>query len=360
MNSERVTIVAEAGVNHNGSPELALRLVDAAADAGADAVKFQTFRAEKLVTRSAAKADYQLQTTDRGETQYEMLRKLELSEQAHRAVAHRCRERGIRFLSTPFDLDSLRLLVDVIGVEAIKLASGELNNGPLLHAAGKSGKPVILSTGMGSLEETESALAMLAHGYAGGDAAPDTASAAKVYASDAGKHAVRENVIVLQCTTAYPAAFPELNLRAMQTLRQAFGTRVGFSDHSLGLTAPIAATALGASLIEKHLTLDCGMKGPDHAASLDPGMMKRLVMAIRDVEAALGSGEKRPSATELANARVLRKSLAATTAVRKGERFTTTNLTVLRPGTGMSPMQYWAWLGREAARDYSAGELIEQ
>jgi N-acetylneuraminate synthase len=336
MAEPRVLVVAEAGVNHNGSPALALDLVDAAARAGADAVKFQTFRAEALASPLAPKAGYQERTTGSAESQRDMLRKLELDAAAHRALVARCRSHGITFLSTPFDLQSLALLVE-LDVPMIKIGSGDLTNGPLLEAAARSGKPLILSTGMATLAEIGEALALV-----------ETRGRAK-----------RKRVTLLQCTTEYPAAPADLNLRAMQTLKERFGTRVGFSDHSTGTAAALAAAALGAVLIEKHLTLDRKMPGPDHAASLEPGDFAAMVAGIREVGRALGSAQKRPAKAELANVAAARKSLVAARAVRKGEAFSPENLAVMRPGGGISPMRYWEWLGKKAKRDYAAGELIK-
>jgi len=356
--SGRVLIVAEAGVNHNGSLELALELVEAAAGAGADAVKFQTFRADALASFEAPKAAYQARTTGAAESQREMLRKLELGAAAHHDLASRCKQRGITFLSTPFDLKSLALVANELDVPAIKISSGDLTNGPLLLAAARTGKPLILSTGMATIDEIESALGLVAWAITeeGEPTIQDRQRSA--YASSAARRAVAERVTLLQCTTDYPAAFADLNLRAMHALKKRFGTRVGFSDHSTGISAAIAAAALGAALIEKHLTLDCGMEGPDHAASLEPGQFAALVAGVREVELALGSGEKRPAACELANAAAARKSLVAAKPVRKGERFSPDNLAVMRPGGGISPMRYWEWLGKAATRDYAAGELI--
>jgi N-acetylneuraminate synthase len=356
----RVFVVAEAGVNHNGSVEFALDLVDAAARAGADAVKFQTFRADALASPLAPKAGYQERTTGGAESQRDMLRKLELDERAHRTLKDRCRARGVTFLSTPFDLDSLALLVrDHLDVPMIKIGSGDLTNGPLIHAAARTGKPLILSTGMATVEEIESALGLLAWTVLG-ERDPATPGAQRsAYASAAGRSAVAERATLLQCTTDYPAAAADLNLRAMQTLKERFGTRVGFSDHSTGIAAAIAAAALGAALIEKHLTLDRGMPGPDHAASLEPADFATMVACVREVEQALGSADKRPAASELANVAAARKSLVAARPVRTGEPFSAENLAVMRPGGGISPMRYWEWLGKVATRDYAAGELIK-
>jgi|SRR5688572_11631896 N-acetylneuraminate synthase len=354
-----VVVVAEAGVNHNGSLKLALELVDAAATAGANAVKFQTFRADALASAAAPKAAYQERTTDGGESQRDMLRKLELDAPAHRDLVARCRQRGIAFLSTPFDLESLALLAGELDVPAIKIGSGDLTNGPLLHAAARTGKPLILSTGMATLDEIEGALGLVAWTVLEQREPAGAEALRAAYASAAGRRAAAERVTLLQCTTDYPAAAADLNLRAMQTLKERFGTRVGFSDHSTGISAAIAAAALGATVIEKHLTLDRGMAGPDHAASLEPENFAAMVAGVREAEEALGTGDKRPVAAELANTVAARKSLVAACAVRKGERFSAQSLAVMRPGGGISPMRYWEWLGKAATRDYAAGELIK-
>ena len=352
----RVFVVAEAGVNHNGSLARALELVDAAARAGADAVKFQTFRADALASPLAPKAGYQRRATGGGDSQRDMLRKLELDAPAHRALRDRCRKRRIMFLSTPFDLESLALLLE-LGVPMIKIGSGDLTNGPLLYAAARSGKPLILSTGMASLREVEAALSLVACA-ALKRAAPRAVDLKKSWQSEAGRRAVRKRVTLLQCTTEYPAAPANLNLLAMNTLRERFGTRVGFSDHSTGIAAAIAAAALGAVLVEKHLTLDRKLPGPDHAASLEPAGFAAMVAGIREAERALGRAGKRPMKAELANVPAARKSLVALRAVRKGEAFSPANLAAMRPGGGISPMRYWEWLGKKATRDYAAGELV--
>ena len=353
-------LIAEAGVNHNGSLPRALEMVDVAARAGADAIKFQSFKAELLATSQAPKAQYQVRGTSASESQLDMLRALELDRAAHHALAARCRERGIAFLSTPFDLDSLALLAGELQMPMLKISSGDLTNGPLLHAAARTGKSVLLSTGMATLEEIGAALAVLAHGYVERDAAPSAHALAEARASAAGMQAVRDRVTLLQCTTEYPAAPGDLNLRAMGGLKARFGTRIGFSDHSTGIEAAIAAAALGAEVIEKHFTLDRALPGPDHAASVEPAELARLVEALRIVELALGSGEKAPAAAELRNVAAARKSLVAARDVRRGEAFTADNLAAMRPGTGLSPLKYWDWIGRAAGRDYRAGELVDE
>ena len=333
--TDRVYVIAEAGVNHNGSLETALALVDAAAAAGADAVKFQTFLAESLVAPLAPKAAYQRDTTSAGESQLEMVRKLQLDERAHRALMSRCQTRGIDFLSAPFDLDSVRMLAE-LGLTTLKLPSGAVTDLPVLRAVGALGVEVILSTGMATLEEVEAALLAL-------EAAGTS----------------RARVTVLHCTTEYPAAFEDVNLRAMCTMRDALGVRVGYSDHTTGVIVPVAAAALGATVIEKHFTLDRTMPGPDHRASLEPGELAEMVQAIRIVEAALGSGRKVPAPAEIENARVARKSIVASRHIAKGAVLSDDNLTTKRPGTGVSPMRWDDVVGTSAVRDFDENEAIE-
>lgn len=353
-----VTIIAEAGVNHNGSLETALALVDAAANVGADFVKFQTFSAEALVTGDAPKAAYQARQTGDDGTQFDMLKSLELSADDHRELVAHCRQRGISFLSTPFDLASLALLTDDLGLRRIKIGSGDLTNAPLLLDTARRGCDVILSTGMATMDEIERALSVLAFGYT--EVGPASADAfAKAFMSGPGQAALRGRVTLLQCTTEYPASLTDINLRVMGTMAAAFGLPVGFSDHSVGAAAAIGAAARGACVIEKHLTLDRAMKGPDHAASMEPEEFRAMVMAIRDVEAALGSSEKRPTEVEIANRAVARKSLLAACAIAKGDYFTEENLTVKRPESGVSALEYFDRLGRKADYAYAANEFIK-
>ena len=329
-------IVAEAGVNHNGSLEIAKSLIDAAADAGADAVKFQTFKADELVTQTAAKADYQKQSGDASESQHAMLRKLELSEAAHRELINHCRSRGIQFLSTAFDTASAGFL-DSLALPFAKIPSGEITNLPHLRQTARSGSPIILSTGMATLGEVEAAIEVLvAEGIA------------------------RDTITVLQCHTDYPTKFEDANLRAMQTMAAAFpGVKIGYSDHTLGIEAPIAAVAMGACLIEKHFTLDRCLPGPDHAASLEPAELKAMVRAIRNIELAFGHGRKEPSASESKIKQVARKSIVTSRPIKAGEIYSAENLTAKRPGTGISPMRWDELIGKPAKRAYAADELIE-
>lgn len=351
-------IIAEAGVNHNGSLELALRLIEVAAEAGADAVKFQTFKAEKVVSRFAPKAAYQIQTAaDAQETQLDMASKLELDAAAHGQMFSYCREKDLEFMSTPDDLDSVNLLVG-LGVSRLKIASGEINNAPLLLQMAQQGLPIIMSTGMATLGEIETALGVLAWGYLHQDAKPSLDSFRKALGDPKGRRILQERVTLLHCTTAYPAPFEDVNLRAMATMAAAFGLPVGYSDHTTGIAVPLAAVACGATVIEKHFTLDKGLPGPDHRASLEPGELQEMVRGIRQVEAALGSQGKFPAPAELENLDVVRRSLVAARGIRQGERFSEDNLTCKRPGTGVSPMRYWDWLGKEAERDFGEDEVI--
>ena len=353
-------VIAEAGVNHNGSLEQAKRLVDAAAEAGADAVKFQTFRADALTVDTAEKAAYQQDTTDAEQSQRDMLRALELPPSFHEALVEHCAERGLPFLSSPFDPASVDLLVDDFDVPRIKIPSGEITNAPLLLHVARTGRPAILSTGMSTLGEVEAALGVLAFGYLGSDEAPGADAFRAAYASDRGQERLRDRVVLLHCTSEYPAPVDEVNLRAMDTLRSAFGLPVGLSDHTRGTAVPVAAVARGASVVEKHFTLDRMLPGPDHRASLEPDELAAMVEGIRRAERALGSPRKRPTQSETKNRPIARKSLVAAAPIAAGEPFTEDNLTAKRPGRGLSPMRYWDYLGRTASRDYSRDDLIEE
>jgi len=330
----RVLIIAEAGVNHNGSLEHAMQLVDVAAEAGADLVKFQTFSAARLVTRNAPKATYQMQTTGSDEGQYEMLRRLELDEDMHRHLITRCTQRNIGFLSTGFDIESIDMLI-ALGLHLFKVPSGEMTNLPYLRHIGRQRGEVILSTGMATLAEIEVALAVL---------------------ESAGTP--RTHITVLHCTTEYPAPMAEVNLRTMTTLRHTFGVRTGYSDHTRGIEIACAAVALGASVIEKHFTLDRTLPGPDHMASLEPHELRQMVSSIRNIETALGDGVKRPSISEIRNRAIARKSIVAAREIRCGEPLTEENLRIKRPGTGLSPMLWDDIIGRTAAYHFAVDELI--
>lgn len=350
-------VIAEAGVNHNGSLEMARELIDAAADAGADAVKFQTFTAASLVTKQAPKAGYQVETTGAGESQHEMIRRLELGEADHAQLIEHAGRRRIEFLSTPFDPDSLRLLTERFGLKTIKLSSGDITNAPFLLEVARAASRVIVSTGMSTLAEIEAALGVLAFGFGmPADAAPGDTAFVRAYASETGQRMLRRRVALLHCTTEYPAPMEEVNLRAMDSMASAFGLEVGYSDHTAGIHVAIAAVARGAKIIEKHFTLDRSLPGPDHKASLEPGELKSMVCAIRDVERSLGDGIKRPTESEWKNRPVVRKSLVAARPLASGESLA---LACKRPGTGLSPFRFWDMEGSPANRAYDADESID-
>ncbi|GIQ69986.1 N-acetylneuraminate synthase [Xylanibacillus composti] len=357
---KRTYIIAEAGVNHNGSLALAKELIEAASDAGADAIKFQTFRADKIVTLNAAKAAYQLTNTSADESQYDMLKKLELSYEQHFELVHYAKERGIQFLSTPFDLESADFLIGKLKLPVMKISSGDLTNALLLLRISQGNIPVILSTGMATLGEIEEALGVLAFGYAVSNRMePSIERFRQAYRSEKGQASLKQHVTLLHCTSEYPAPVNDVNLKAMLTLSHAFDLPVGYSDHTKGIAIPIAAAALGAQIIEKHFTLDKELPGPDHKASLDPAQLQEMIAAIRDVDQSLGGPLKLPAESELKNLEVSRKSLVTSKPVREGECFTSENLTVKRPGGGTQPMQYWRILGQKATRHYDADELVE-
>lgn len=333
---DKVFIIAEAGVNHNGNMELAYKLIDVAVQAGADAVKFQTFKAENIACRDAVKAEYQLNNTENDESQFDMLKKLELDYKMHKQLISYCGEKDIIFLSTPFDLESLDMLVK-LGLEIYKIPSGEITNLPFLREVGALNKQTIISTGMSTLGEVEAALSVLLK--AGLD---------------------RKKVTILHCNTEYPTPMEDVNLSAMNTLRHAFpGIKIGYSDHTAGLDIPIAATALGAVVIEKHFTLDRTMDGPDHKASLEPQELVQMVKAIRNIEQAMGDGIKQPSSSEMKNINIARKSIVASKEILAGELFSTMNITVKRPGHGISPMNWDIMMGRKAKRKFLKDEIIE-
>lgn len=356
---ESVYVIAEAGVNHNGSLPMALKLIDAAIDAGADAIKFQTFKSEQLATPKAVKADYQSKQTDSSESQLEMLKRLELSEADHEILINYCNEKKIDFLSTPFDLSSLSFLTKYCKVKRLKISSGDLTNGPLLLAAAQSKIPIILSTGMSTLGEVEAALKVLAFGYTERRNPSSFAEIEQAFCSEAGQAALLKNVILLHCTTEYPAPLNNVNLNSMITMKSAFGLPIGYSDHTLGNAVSIAATALGAVVIEKHLTLDKDLAGPDHAASAEPHELKLLINSIRQVEQALGNGRKVPGSSELKNINIARKSVVSSQIIQAGELFNENNLTTKRPASGVSPMLYWDLIGKKALKNYDVNECIE-
>jgi len=332
--TQRTLIIAEAGVNHNGDLDTAKKLIDVAAKAGADLVKFQTFSADRQVTHTAKKAYYQTKSTDGNESQHEMLRRLELTPAMHRELIAHCALRKIGFFSTGFDIESVDLLVS-LGQNQFKIPSGEFTNLPYLRHIGQLGKPVILSTGMATLGEIEDAIEVL---------------------EQAGTSHTK--LIVLHCTTEYPTPMAEVNLRAMQSIQKAFGVEVGYSDHTPGIEVAIAAVALGATVIEKHFTLDRNLSGPDHKASLEPLELKAMVTAIRNIEIALGDGIKRLTLSEVKNKPVARKSLIASQPIKVGEVFSTKNITTKRPGTGISPMRWDEFMGQIALQEYDEDDLI--
>ena len=330
----KVFIIAEAGVNHNGSIDLAKKLIDVASESGVDAVKFQTFKAENLVSKNAQKADYQKQTTDKNESQFDMIKKLELDVDTHKELMAYCKSKNIMFLSTPFDHDSIDLLSD-LGLEIFKIPSGEITNLPYLRHIGRLNKKVILSTGMADIGEIEDALDVL------------IAAGTK-----------KENITVLHANTMYPTSMEDVNLKAMMTIGNTFDVAFGYSDHTLGIEVDIAAVAMGACCIEKHFTLDKTMEGPDHKASLEPDELKAMVKAIRNIELALGSCVKKPSKSEIPNIQIARKSIVAKMDIKKGEILSENNLAIKRPGNGINPMRWDEIVGSIATKDYKEDELI--
>lgn len=330
---KKVCIIAEAGVNHNGRIDLAKEMIRVAKDAGVDYVKFQTFRPQNLVSKFAEKAEYQKKSTGSGESQLEMLEKLTLSDEDYFSLKSYCDEQQIGFISTPFDLDSIAFL-EQLNMDFWKIPSGEITNLPYLEAIGRTGKKVVLSTGMSEISEVQEAISVLE------------------------KNGTKE-ITLLHCNTQYPTPFQDVELLAMTDLKKKTGKRVGYSDHSLGIEVPIAAVALGAEVIEKHFTLERTMEGPDHLASLEPEDLKNMVKAIRNIEQALGNGVKKVSPSEMENKNIARKSIIAKCSIQKGEVFTEENLTTKRPGNGISPMKWYEILGKKATRDFSEDELID-
>jgi N-acetylneuraminate synthase len=354
-----VYIIAEAGVNHNGDLARASAMIDAAAEAGADAVKFQTFTAAALTSAAAPKAPYQKVTTGTAESQQDMLHRLELSRENHFELQALCLKRGIEFLSTPFDRESLDFLIQDMKLTTLKIGSGDITNGPLLLQAARTGCTVILSTGMSDLEDVSAALGVLAFGYLRQNIQPSHAAFKTALQSAEGRAFLKDKVTILHCTSAYPAPADEVNLRAMGTLYEAFSVDVGLSDHTTGNAISLAAVARGACIIEKHFTLDRSLPGPDHRASLEPVDLAALVRDIRIVEAALGDGIKQPAASETENIAAARKSLVAQNTVQKRDIFDENNLGVKRPGTGISPMDYWDQLGQPSNQNYNPDDLIK-
>lgn len=355
-----VLVIAEAGVNHNGNTDIAIKLIEEAAKAGADIVKFQTGKTEKLISRYAQKADYQKATTGENESQLEMCKRLELSWSDHERLVRACKDNDIEFLSTPFDVDSLNFLVNDCSLDIIKIPSGEITNAPFLFECGRKQKKIILSTGMSLLGEVETALAILAYAYINEEPPKSFRQCYAAYETLAGQTVLKKNVSLLHCTTEYPAPMADVNLKCMDTLRSAFGLPTGYSDHTPGFIIPIAAVARGATIVEKHFTLDKSMEGPDHKASLEPYELTEMVQSIRQVELALGTGVKIPSDSEIKNIPIARKSLVADCDIKSGDIFTVQNITAKRPGNGISAIHYWDFIGKTADRDYHEDELIRE
>ncbi len=331
---KKILIIAEAGVNHNGDIQIAKELIKVAANAGADVVKFQTFKAESLLTEKAEKAQYQKNLTQKEESQFDMIKKLELNKNSHMGLIKFCEKESIQFLSTPFDLESIKLL-DSLGVPLYKIPSGEINNLPYLRFIGQRGKPIIISTGMSSMKEIKIAINILTEGVLS-----------------------KSDITVLHCNTEYPTPMKDVNLNAMASIKNELGVKVGYSDHTLGIEVATAAVALGATVIEKHFTLDKTMPGPDHSASLEPDELKSMVLAIRNIEYAMGTGIKKPSQSEKKNISIVRKSIVAKKPIRKGELFSEDNLTTKRPGIGISPMLWDDLIGHSAEKSYQKDDLI--
>jgi len=351
-------IIAEAGVNHNGDVNKALEMVNLAASAGADAIKFQTFNSESLTTVSAPKAKYQQENTPQDENQRDMLRRLELPKESYFEITKRCKEKKIKFMSTAFDSDSLSFLVNDLKVDLLKIPSGEITNGPFILEHARTGLDIILSTGMSNIQEIQHALSTIAFGYLSKEE-PQKDDFFQAINSSPGRKIINEKVILLHCTSQYPALNEDINLRAIQTLIDTFNVRVGYSDHSLGTLISSNAISLGAVLIEKHFTLDKDFPGPDHKASLDPIELRDLVTVIRRTEELLGDGVKIPMKSEKENLIISRKSIVARSNIKKGDIFSKDNLTFKRPANGMSPMKFWTLIGRKSKRDYLRDDLIE-
>lgn len=359
INPEPTLIIAEAGVNHNGCLNLAFKLVDVAVDAGVDIVKFQTFKAELLVTQEAEQALYQKKNTFKSQSQYTLLKGLELSYDDHLAVKAYCETKNIEYLSTAFDLPSLKFLVDDMKLNRLKIPSGELTNTPFVLAHAITGCDLIISTGMGTIAEIRLALGTVAFGYLYGTTKPPSAEAFEsAFLSKEGQKLLKEKVVLLHCTTEYPAPFDEINLSVLSTLKSTFNLSVGYSDHTQGILVPSIAVTHGACIIEKHFTLDCELPGPDHKASIEPDELKTMVKEIRISERIMGHGIKQPSQSELSNMHVARKSLVALENIKAGEVFTENNLGAMRPGQGISPEKYWEVINQKAVKDFVTGELI--
>lgn len=378
MPNHKTYIIAEAGVNHNGSLVNAKKLVDIASKAGADAVKFQTFKAENLVNIHAPQAEYQAANIGKRESQFDMLKRLELKEDMHFELAEYCKQRNITFLSTPFDNDSLDFLVKNFEMPLIKIGSGEVTNAPFLLEIAKTGKDIILSTGMSDLEEVEQALSVLAFGYLTPNKTPSIEAFNATFKQEDAKNILMQKVQLLHCTTEYPCPLEDVNLKAMHTMQKAFGLDVGYSDHTAGIDVSLAAVAMGAKIIEKHFTIDKTMEGPDHKASLEPNELIELVKEVRrleqltaqekqsfceeikDIKSIKGSGIKSPSHSEQKNIPIARKSIIAKQGIKKGEVFSKENLCIKRPGNGLKPIKIWQLYGKKSPLDIKADELVSK
>lgn len=353
-------VIAEAGVNHNGDENLAHELIEIAASSGADIVKFQTFKAKNLLTDSAPLADYQLRNASSFSSQLEMLSKLELPFKTFIKLKKYSESKGIEFLSTAFDSKSLQF-INTLNLKRLKIPSGDLTNSPLLLLHAKTNKQIILSTGMASLDEIESALGVIAFGYLQhSNVMPSIKNFSNAFQSSEGQKILEQKVTLLHCTSEYPAPLDEVNLNAINLLKSKFGLQVGYSDHTEGISSAIAATALGATIIEKHFTSNKDLEGPDHVASLNPIELSGMIQAIREVTKSLGDYAKKPTRSEIKNLEIARKSIVANIKISKGEKFTTKNLTTKRPGTGLSPVFYWDLIGKHADKDYKSGDLISK
>ena len=356
----KVYVIAEAGVNHNGNVKLAYELIDEAVKADVDAIKFQTFKAENLASKNAEKASYQLQNTNNNESQLEMLKRLELSNEDYINLKKYAENKNIDFITTAFDNDSLAFILNDLKVNKLKIPSGEITNAPFLLSHAKSNLEIILSTGMANQNEIKKALDILAFGFIYPEI--NVSSSKQLIDIDKNKNyreVLQQKVSILHCTTEYPAPLNELNLKAIQTLRESYNIKVGYSDHSEGIIAPIIACSFGASIIEKHFTLDRNMQGPDHKASLEPKELRNMTNAIRKIDGMIGNGIKTPSTAEIKNIDIVRKSIVTRKKIKKGEIFTENNITTKRPATGLSPMNYWDLIGKTSEEDYDEDEIIK-
>ncbi|AOV08504.1 N-acetylneuraminate synthase [Sporosarcina ureilytica] len=353
-------IIAEAGVNHNGSFEMAKQLIEAAKKSGVDAVKFQTFKTENLVTPDAQQANYQVNNLGGATSQFEMLKKLELSYEEFIELKRYCDTLEIEFLSTPFDFESVDFLLDDIGMSTFKIPSGELTNSPFIHYIATKRKPMIISTGMATMDDIHEALSFLAYGLAFPNQLVNLEKVQAFYHTDEAKLLLREYVTVLHCTTEYPAPFETINLTAINQMKNELQLPIGFSDHSEGITVPIAAVALGAVVLEKHITLNRQLPGPDHRASLEPKELEQMVNGIRVIEQSLGTGIKKPTTIEFENRQAARKSVVAKVPIAIGETITENHLVIKRPGNGMPPYTYWSLIGKTAKKSYETDELLDE